>query len=75
MLQPSLRELESPLGKVMYWKPEQRDVHLLGATLLYLDELIELHRKPFAVYAMGHSHARMLVRFHIRTEYTNTNNE
>jgi UDP-2,3-diacylglucosamine pyrophosphatase LpxH len=72
LLKPSLRKLEGRLGKMMYWKPEQRDLHLLGATLLFLDERFELQQKPFSIYAMGHSHARMLARFDLRAQYSNT---
>ena len=68
LLKPSLRKLEGPLGKMMFWKPEQRDVHLMGATLQYLYERFAQQQKPFAIYAMGHSHARMLVRFDVRAQ-------
>jgi hypothetical protein len=73
---PFLRKLEEPLGTLRGLRSvQQRDAHLLGATLLYLDELTELEQKPFSIYAMGHSHRRMLVRFNIRTEYSGRGNE
>jgi hypothetical protein len=69
MLKPSLRKLETPLGKMMFWKPDQRDLHVLGATLQFLDERVAQGKKPFSIYAMGHSHARMLVRSDVRVEH------
>jgi len=70
LLKPSLRKLEGALGKMMFWTPKQRDLHMLGATLLFLDERFQQQKKPFSIYAMGHSHKRMLVRFDVRAEYS-----
>ena len=76
LLKPSLRDLEGPLGKLtILATPAQRDVHLLGATLQFLDERFEQGKKPFSIYAMGHTHARMLARFDIRTKYATTDHE
>jgi UDP-2,3-diacylglucosamine pyrophosphatase LpxH len=67
---PFVRKLEETYGTVRgLWKAEQRDVHLLGATLLFLEERFELEHKPFSIYAMGHSHRPVLGRFDIRAEY------
>jgi hypothetical protein len=70
LLKPALRKLEGPLGKMMFWTPKQRDLHMLGASLLFLDERFQQQKKPFSIYAMGHSHHRMLVRFDVRAEYS-----
>jgi len=70
LLKPSLRKLEGPLGKMRFWEPAQRDVHLMGATLHYLYQRFARQQKPFSIYAMGHSHERMLARFDIRTQHS-----
>jgi hypothetical protein len=49
-------------------EPKQRKLHLLGATVLYLYDRLELERKPFSIYAMAHTHARMLTRLHVRAK-------
>jgi hypothetical protein len=67
---PFLRQLEGPITDLMFWTPKQRDLHLLGATLHYLYERFDRQQKPFAIYAMGHSHARMLARFDVRAKRT-----
>jgi UDP-2,3-diacylglucosamine pyrophosphatase LpxH len=73
---PKLRELETPVGIASeLWTPESRDGCLLGATLVYLHERMELQQKPFSIYVMAHTHRRMLTRFDIRTKYTTTNHE
>jgi hypothetical protein len=69
MLVPSLRRLEGPLGKMTFWQPSQRDLHVLGAALLFLHEQTALGHKPFSIYAMGHSHDRMLVRADVRVRH------
>jgi UDP-2,3-diacylglucosamine pyrophosphatase LpxH len=76
MEDPALREIEGQVDALRgLWSLKQRDAHLLGATLLYLDELIELGQKPFSIYVMGHSHKGMLVHFNIRAEYSLAGNE
>jgi hypothetical protein len=76
LARPDLRQLEGPLGKIAEaWSPERRDAYLLGATLLYLHERMELRKKPFSIYAMAHTHARTLLRFDIRTKYVTSNRE
>jgi UDP-2,3-diacylglucosamine pyrophosphatase LpxH len=73
---PFLRKLEEPLGTLWGLATiQQLDAHLLGATLHFLDEKSGLERKPFSIYAMGHSHRPLLIRFDIRTEYAVLNKE
>lgn len=73
---PDIRELE-PIGGYIssFANPSTRDVYLLGATLIYLFERFQVHQKPFSIYAMGHTHARMLLRFDIRADYTSSAHE
>jgi UDP-2,3-diacylglucosamine pyrophosphatase LpxH len=75
-LVPGLRKLEAVgRAKDAFTKPSERDGYLLGATLFYLLERFHERRKPFAIYAMGHTHEAMLVRFDVRAEYTSTAHE
>jgi len=59
---PDLRKFE-PLGGYIsaLTNPATRDGYLLGATLAYLFERFHLQQKPFSIYVMGHTHARMMV--------------
>jgi hypothetical protein len=49
--------------------PEEVDCYLLGATLIYLYERYDRHQPPFAIYVMGHTHARKLYRFNIKADW------
>jgi hypothetical protein len=67
---PNKRSLESFCRELLgYANPKMRDIHLLGATLTFLQERFEQKKKPFAIYAMAHTHAPMLIRFDIRAGY------
>jgi hypothetical protein len=48
---------------------EQRDCHVLGATLIYLYQRYDLHQGPFGIYVMGHTHDRNLFRFNVRADF------
>jgi len=73
---PDIRNLE-PLGGYIsvFNNPGTRDVYLLGATLAYLFERFHAQQKPFSIYAMGHTHAQMMLRFDVRANYTGSYHE
>jgi UDP-2,3-diacylglucosamine pyrophosphatase LpxH len=69
LLFPWLRQLEGTKEDVWsLWQPRQRKLYHLGATVLYLYDRLELKRKPFSIYAMAHTHARILTRLHVRAK-------
>jgi UDP-2,3-diacylglucosamine pyrophosphatase LpxH len=73
---PDIRSLEPLGGYIMaFTSPPTRDVYLLGATLAYLFERFHVQQKPFSIYAMGHTHARMMLRFDVRATYTGSYHE
>jgi hypothetical protein len=73
---PFLRKYESAMSaRKMLTDPSSRDGYLLGATLLYLFERFQAGRKPFSIYAMGHTHEALLARFDVRADYTTTYHE
>jgi len=76
LVEPDIRQLE-PLGGYVsvFTSPPTRDIYLLGATLAYLFERFHVRQKPFSIYAMGHTHARMMVRFDVRANYTGSYHE
>jgi hypothetical protein len=68
---PILRAAE-PMARVLTGighPSEQRDCHVLGATLIYLYERYDLHQGPFAIYMMGHTHDRKLFRYNVRADF------
>jgi hypothetical protein len=76
LLAPNIRSFEPVVGAVnVFTNPGPRDVYLLGATLLHLFERFQDRQKPFSIYAMGHTHQRMMLRFDVRANYTSTYHE
>ena len=73
---PGLRKLEPMADYVrIMTDPAVRDTYLLGGTLLYLHDRFQSQQKPFSIYAMGHTHARTMCRFDVRTSYTGSYHE
>ncbi|OAD19909.1 hypothetical protein THIOM_004419 [Candidatus Thiomargarita nelsonii] len=49
--------------------PRARDTTMLGATLIYLYQRYDQRTNPLSIYVLGHTHARLLQTFNIRTEW------
>jgi hypothetical protein len=70
---PSIRKAE-PLGRnavsLMTGAPEERHCYYIGASLLYLHQKFVEKQRPFSIFCMGHTHARMLGIFTITGQYS-----
>ncbi len=65
---PQTRKLEK-LRDLISFGPSERELYLLGATLIYLFMKYDRGKNPFSIYVMGHTHAATLFTFNIQTEY------